>query len=150
MARNILVTGGTGYIGSHTVVLLVEAGWSVTIIDNLANSKCVAIISAHRGCMHCSAQRQPSRCSSTRENSGTMCRGPSTPAAIPAFCSTEAVARINSITGKPEAVNFVEVRHCLDEVLWNRGFPVLGSPLPVHMTVASHVRTIFDGAMSVL
>jgi hypothetical protein len=85
MARNILVTGGTGYIGSHTVVLLVEAGWSVTIIDNLANSKCVAVISVHRGCMHCSAQRQPSRCSSTRENSGTMCRGPSTPAALPAI-----------------------------------------------------------------
>jgi UDP-glucose 4-epimerase len=36
--KNILVTGGTGYIGSHTVVLLVEAGWMVTVIDNLANS----------------------------------------------------------------------------------------------------------------
>lgn len=35
----ILVTGGTGYIGSHTVVLLVEAGFDVVIIDNLANSK---------------------------------------------------------------------------------------------------------------
>lgn len=39
---HILVTGGTGYIGSHTVVLLVAAGYTVTIIDNLANSKCVA------------------------------------------------------------------------------------------------------------
>ena len=34
----MLVTGGTGYIGSHTVVLLVEAGARITIIDNLANS----------------------------------------------------------------------------------------------------------------
>jgi UDP-glucose 4-epimerase len=36
---SILVTGGTGFIGSHTVVQLVEAGWDVVIIDNFANSK---------------------------------------------------------------------------------------------------------------
>ena len=35
----ILVTGGTGYIGSHTVVQLLEAGNSVVILDNLCNSK---------------------------------------------------------------------------------------------------------------
>lgn len=35
----ILVTGGTGYIGSHTVVELVEAGHDVVIIDNFLNSK---------------------------------------------------------------------------------------------------------------
>ena len=35
----VIVTGGAGYIGSHTVVLLVAAGYRVTIIDNLANSK---------------------------------------------------------------------------------------------------------------
>lgn len=34
----ILVTGGTGYIGSHTVLLLLEAGHKVTVIDNLSNS----------------------------------------------------------------------------------------------------------------
>ena len=36
---NILVTGGTGYIGSHTVVELINHGYDVTIIDNLYNSK---------------------------------------------------------------------------------------------------------------
>ena len=36
---NILVTGGTGYIGSHTVVELLNNGYDVTIIDNLYNSK---------------------------------------------------------------------------------------------------------------
>ncbi len=36
---NILVTGGTGYIGSHTVVELINAGHSVEILDNLFNSK---------------------------------------------------------------------------------------------------------------
>ena len=34
----ILVTGGTGYIGSHTVVELQKAGYPVVIIDNLSNS----------------------------------------------------------------------------------------------------------------
>lgn len=34
----VLVTGGTGYIGSHTVVELQEAGFEVVIIDNLSNS----------------------------------------------------------------------------------------------------------------
>lgn len=38
MKRKILVTGGTGYIGSHTVVELQEAGYEVVIIDNLSNS----------------------------------------------------------------------------------------------------------------
>jgi UDP-glucose 4-epimerase len=35
----ILVTGGTGYIGSHTVVELQQSGYDVVIIDNLVNSK---------------------------------------------------------------------------------------------------------------
>lgn len=34
----ILVTGGTGYIGSHTTVELQKAGFEVVIIDNLSNS----------------------------------------------------------------------------------------------------------------
>ena len=38
MSKKILVTGGTGYIGSHTVVELQEAGYEVVIIDNLSNS----------------------------------------------------------------------------------------------------------------
>ncbi|MDR1089474.1 MAG: UDP-glucose 4-epimerase GalE [Prevotella sp.] len=38
MKGKILVTGGAGYIGSHTVVELQNAGYSVVIIDNLSNS----------------------------------------------------------------------------------------------------------------
>ena len=34
----ILVTGGTGYIGSHTTVELMQQGYDVTIVDNLSNS----------------------------------------------------------------------------------------------------------------
>lgn len=37
--RRVLVTGGTGYIGSHTVVQLLNAGAHVVILDNLCNSK---------------------------------------------------------------------------------------------------------------
>jgi UDP-glucose 4-epimerase len=36
--KKILVTGGTGYIGSHTVVELINEGFEVLIIDNLSNS----------------------------------------------------------------------------------------------------------------
>ena len=35
---NILVTGGTGYIGSHTCVEFLEAGFNVIILDNFSNS----------------------------------------------------------------------------------------------------------------
>ena len=37
--KKVLVTGGTGYIGSHTVVELSKAGYKPIIIDNLSNSK---------------------------------------------------------------------------------------------------------------
>lgn len=39
MKEKILVTGGTGYIGSHTVVELQNSGYEVVIIDNLSNSR---------------------------------------------------------------------------------------------------------------
>ena len=40
---NILVTGGAGYIGSHTPLALLEAGYQVTVVDNLSNSKEVSL-----------------------------------------------------------------------------------------------------------
>ena len=36
--NKILITGGTGFIGSHTAVSLIEAGYDVVILDNLYNS----------------------------------------------------------------------------------------------------------------
>lgn len=38
MKKTILVTGGTGYIGSHTTVELISEGYDVIIVDNLSNS----------------------------------------------------------------------------------------------------------------
>lgn len=38
-----LVTGGAGYIGSHTCVELLAAGWEVVVVDNLSNSSKVAL-----------------------------------------------------------------------------------------------------------
>jgi UDP-glucose 4-epimerase len=43
MKQTILVTGGTGFIGSHTTVELIEAGYNVVIVDNLSNSKADSI-----------------------------------------------------------------------------------------------------------
>jgi UDP-glucose 4-epimerase len=39
MNKKILVTGGTGFIGSHTCVELIQADYDVVIVDNLSNSK---------------------------------------------------------------------------------------------------------------
>ena len=39
MKKRILVAGGTGYIGSHTVVELQNSGYEVIIVDNLSNSR---------------------------------------------------------------------------------------------------------------
>ena len=35
---NVLVTGGAGYIGSHTILCLLKSGYDVTVVDNLVNS----------------------------------------------------------------------------------------------------------------
>ena len=43
MNKSILVTGGTGFIGSHTCVALFEAGYDVVVLDNLCNSEASVI-----------------------------------------------------------------------------------------------------------
>lgn len=36
--KTILVTGGAGYIGSHSVIELIDAGYDIVVIDNLVNA----------------------------------------------------------------------------------------------------------------
>ena len=43
----ILVTGGLGYIGSHTSVLLLEKGYDIVIVDDLSNSNIKAVSYTH-------------------------------------------------------------------------------------------------------
>ena len=43
MSKAILVTGGAGYIGSHTCLALVGAGWKPIILDNFSNSNPVSV-----------------------------------------------------------------------------------------------------------
>jgi len=43
MKSSILVTGGAGYIGSHTAVSLGKAGFRVVLLDNLSNSDINAV-----------------------------------------------------------------------------------------------------------
>ncbi|CAH8314237.1 unnamed protein product [Eruca vesicaria subsp. sativa] len=43
MSQNILVTGGSGYIGSHTVLQLLNGGYSVVVVDNLDNSSAASL-----------------------------------------------------------------------------------------------------------
>ena len=50
MNRKILITGGAGYIGSHTCVELVAAGFELLVVDSLCNSKLEAIRRVERIC----------------------------------------------------------------------------------------------------
>ena len=43
MKSKILVTGGIGYIGSHTIVKLIENGFDILVLDNLSNSNLESI-----------------------------------------------------------------------------------------------------------
>ena len=43
MKHNIIVTGGAGYIGSHTIIELIASGFTPIIIDNFSNSKAEVI-----------------------------------------------------------------------------------------------------------
>ena len=40
---NILVTGGAGYIGSHTLIELYKVGHTAVVVDNLSNSNSIAL-----------------------------------------------------------------------------------------------------------
>lgn len=48
MKGKILVTGGAGYIGSHTAVALIKTGYQVVIVDNLSNSRADVIDSIYK------------------------------------------------------------------------------------------------------
>jgi UDP-glucose 4-epimerase len=48
MNKKVLVTGGTGFIGSHTVVELISSGYDILIIDNLCNSEKVVVDSIEK------------------------------------------------------------------------------------------------------
>ena len=50
MKQSILVTGGAGYIGSHTTLALLEAGYDVIVLDNLANSSLESLRRVERIC----------------------------------------------------------------------------------------------------
>ena len=50
MSSTILVTGGAGYIGSHTVVELMTAGYKVLVLDNLSNSDVRVLDRLHELC----------------------------------------------------------------------------------------------------
>ncbi|HHX34609.1 MAG TPA: SDR family NAD(P)-dependent oxidoreductase, partial [Gammaproteobacteria bacterium] len=50
MQQLILVTGGAGYIGSHTTLALLEAGYDVIVLDNLSNSSLESLRRIERIC----------------------------------------------------------------------------------------------------
>lgn len=108
MAGNVLVTGGAGYIGSHSVVELVNSGFSVTILDNLSNSRCVLApnLQSNFSTMAVLAIR------GTRATSSLLCT-------VVCFhrrvnvsllvCRPVAVERLKKLVEHPDRVTFIEV-----------------------------------------
>lgn len=39
----VLVTGGCGYVGTHTITILLQQGYSVVVVDNLSNSNVISL-----------------------------------------------------------------------------------------------------------
>src|SRR5438105_5853113 len=60
------VTGGLGYIGSHTCVVLAEAGYELAIVDNLSNSK-PSVLECIRELSPRGADRKSTRLNSSHE-----------------------------------------------------------------------------------
>ena len=44
MARRVLITGGAGFIGSHTALVLLEQGYELVVLDNFDNSSPEALM----------------------------------------------------------------------------------------------------------
>ena len=61
MQEKILVTGGAGFIGTHTVIELIQAGHQVVVVDNLVNSN----RKSFRSCLKISLRVSVSRISAS-------------------------------------------------------------------------------------
>ena len=48
MSQTVMLTGGAGYIGSHTVLALIEAGFTPVILDDFSNSNPAVLERLHR------------------------------------------------------------------------------------------------------
>ena len=69
--ETVLISGGAGYIGSHTAVELIAAGYDAVIIDNLSNSEAAAVEGVRRITppTRLSASRSPNRSNITATTS---------------------------------------------------------------------------------
>ena len=61
----VLVSGGAGYIGSHTAVELISAGYDVVIVDNLSNSDIDAVEGVRRITASTSRSKKPTAATAT-------------------------------------------------------------------------------------
>ena len=57
--KSILVTGGAGFVGSHSIIEILAAGYNVVVIDNFINSSIGRNICYICVFLHCSVQSLP-------------------------------------------------------------------------------------------
>ena len=148
-ARTVLVTGGAGYIGSHTCVVLLEAGVRVVVIDNLDNSSPVAFDRVARA----RARRCRSSSSSSRATSATRptSTAPSRPPTSVPSCTSPGSRRSASrsrcrsryyehnVAGTVQLLRAME-RHGVRDLVFSSSCTVYGEPTAVPITEDTPAR----------
>ena len=142
--RTVLVTGGAGYIGSHTCVVLLEAGLRVVVLDNLDNSsRGRARARARSSC----PRRRSGSCSSratsaSRTTSTARLRAHGGVEAVVHFAGLKAVGESvevplryydNNVDGTVQLLDAME-RHDVRDLVFSSSCTVYGEPETVPIT----------------
>ncbi len=144
MKQTILVTGGTGFIGSHTVVELQQAGYDVVIVDNLSNSRADVVdgIEKITGCV----RRSRTLTAATLRQWMPCLQSTKTVKGIIHFAASKAVGESvqkpllyyrNNITS---LLNMLELmpKHGVKGIIFSSSCTVYGQPSPEHLPVTEN------------
>ncbi len=137
----ILVTGGTGYIGSHTAVELMQRGYDVTIVDNLSNSS-IDVLEGIKAIVGRKPEFANIDCCNVMDLDGVFCQYPDIVGAIH-FAASKAV---NESVEKPlmyyrnnlgSLVALLDVMkmHQVQHIVFSSSCTVYGQPDADHLPV---------------
>lgn len=140
MAR-ILVTGGTGYIGSHTVVELMQQGYDVVIVDNLSNSN-EGVLDGITAIVGRRPEFEKVDCNDKAAMDGVFAKYPDIVAAIH-FAASKAVGESvekpllyyrNNIGSLLTLLELMKA-HGVQNIVFSSSCTVYGQPTPDHLPV---------------
>ena len=132
----VLVTGGAGYIGSHTCVTLLEAGARVVVIDNLDNSSAVALDRVRELVLTPPIDSSSSKATSGTRPTSTACsrraassRWSTSPASRPSASRWQSRCAYydNNVAGTVQLLEAME-RHDVRDLVFSSSCTVYGEP----------------------